>query len=100
MCASLAPTQPRLIGAALRRTAVAVAARARRDVRARDAPGATWPRPRRAAGRRGRAYAAVKAGSALTRPGWPADPWGPPVGLWSSWCGRIWVRLAFSSEFI
>ena len=84
MHASLAPTRPRLIGAALRRAAAAVAAR---DVRARVT---------RHVRRRGRAHAAVKAaacldpawggplafGLALTRPGWGACPWGPLVGLW------------------
>ena len=59
--------QPRL--AAPARAATAVAAR----VRAHAAP-----RPRR-----GRTPGRVKAsGLALTRPGWGAFPWGPPVGLW------------------
>ena len=74
-----APHRPRLIGAALRRAAAAVAAR---DVRARVT---------RHARRRGRAHAAVKAAACLD------PPWGGPLAFgptcrplaWRVWLPRV-----------
>ena len=77
-------------GAARTRTRAATAAAARAGAARRG-----WSRAgeaRTACARATRAVAAPtprsRPGLALTRPGWGAYPWGPPVGLWPAGVAR------------